>query len=71
MSAPTNPPTAVSGLLACPFCGASGKFLEVTEWVECQSCGATGPECLRGRPVEDWNTRALADAPDTNSVGEK
>lgn len=52
-------------LLPCPFCGSS----DLTEnqddglhWIQCDTCGSTGPELSRYSGEEDnpyvgWNTR--------------
>ena len=56
-----------NGLLPCPFCGgidlefdAAGMPLEdntdITEWVNCNTCGASGPDGYS--PSQKWNERA-------------
>jgi Lar family restriction alleviation protein len=53
-----------NGLLHCPFCGYPDSV--VTEkpgvafvWVECQTCGARGPDCDNEDAAEAaWNSRA-------------
>lgn len=58
-------------VMPCPFCGKRNwqANLEPGEsaWLECASCGATGPVALgpqsnppRTAAIEAWNTRASA-----------
>jgi len=43
-------------LKPCPFCGSTN--LDVTQWVECNGCGAFGPTPADSGDLSNWNTRA-------------
>lgn len=46
-------------LLPCPFCGGRGEVGGLIPWVECQSCGASGPQAeTEEAAIAAWNTRA-------------
>ena len=42
-------------LKPCPFCGS--KDLDVTQWVECNGCGAFGPTPDEYGDLSAWNER--------------
>lgn len=42
-------------LKPCPFCGSLD--LDVTQWIECNSCGAFGPSPSDTGDLSAWNTR--------------
>lgn len=56
-------PVTELGNLACPFCGGvklsrlSPKNAPLLQWVQCDTCGATGPNTAEAN--EGWNTRAF------------
>jgi transcription elongation factor Elf1 len=57
-----NGPGNQSKIKTCPYCNSDDLLvvsdLKVgTGFVECQSCGATGPEVEAGMELEAWNCR--------------
>lgn len=47
-------------LKPCPFCGGAAFMFPDSEWVQCESCGATGAGFeSAGKAAAAWNTRAL------------
>ena len=45
-------------LLPCPFCGGRGEVGGLIPWVECQSCGASGPQAeTEAAAIAAWNRR--------------
>lgn len=42
-------------LKPCPFCGS--KDLDVTQWIECNGCGAFGPKPDDYGDLSAWNER--------------
>ena len=42
-------------LKPCPFCGSTN--LDVTQWIECNGCGAFGPTPTDSGDLSEWNTR--------------
>jgi len=58
-------PLTMLGNLPCPFCGSTNlsniraKKESKTSWIECESCGATGPQSARAVTEAHWNKRAF------------
>ncbi len=46
----------------CPFCGSAGATAGgMLPWVQCDQCGATGPQCgTDEEAITAWNTRHLS-----------
>ncbi|MFZ2280737.1 MAG: Lar family restriction alleviation protein [Prosthecobacter sp.] len=58
-------PLTMLGNLPCPFCGGinlsniRAKKGSKTSWIECETCGATGPQSARAVTEAHWNKRAF------------
>ena len=45
-------------IVKCPFCGGVATVGGLVPWVECQSCGASGPQKTTDEEaIAAWNTR--------------
>lgn len=45
-------------IVNCPFCGGIATVGGLVPWVECQSCGASGPQkTTEAEAITAWNTR--------------
>lgn len=48
-------------LKPCPFCGEND--LDVTQWIECNTCGAFGPTPEENGDLSNWNRRPEVPVP--------
>lgn len=58
-------PLTMLGNLPCPFCGSTNlssvraKKESKCGWIECETCGATGPNSMCKVVEAHWNKRAF------------
>jgi hypothetical protein len=57
-------------IVNCPLCGGAATVGGLVPWVECQSCGASGPQkTTEAEAIAAWNARH-DHSPDAGKVGE-